>query len=238
MKTPIYYLHIPRTSGVFIRDKVLLHSQENNKSFLSTHQINIELEDFKNKDYISGHYGLTPIPYASTTFTILRDPVERSFSYMKYIWEHFYNYLSMEQAFIFFLTNKNFRKNLSNQQSNFLTSHIDINEYNKNTNDTAKHVTSNWYLVTKEINKNSVIESVNKNNINILFFEDPNLYKKVFDFYELKNTSSINLNEKINESKKVDLEFYKKYYEEIYKINEIDIEVYNFFKETQNNDFK
>jgi hypothetical protein len=130
MKTPIYYLHIPRTSGVFIRDKVLFHSEQNQKSFLSTHKINIGLEDFENKDYISGHYGLTPIPYVSTTFTILRDPIERTFSYMKYIWEHFYNYTSMDEAFMFFLTNKNFKEILSNQQSNFLTSQIDINEYN------------------------------------------------------------------------------------------------------------
>lgn len=238
MKTPIYYLHMPRTSGVFIRDKVLLHSEKNQKNFLSTHKINIELKDFENKDYISGHYGLTPIPYASTTFTILRDPVERTFSYMKYIWEHLYNYTSMDEAFMFFLTNKNFKENLSNQQSKFLTSEIDINEYNRNTNNIANHVRSNWYLITKNIDKDSVIESVNKNNIEVLFFEDPELYKKVFNFYKIDNSENIDFNKKMNESKKVDTEFYKKYYDQIFEMNKIDIEVYNFFKKDSNNDIK
>jgi hypothetical protein len=238
MKTPIYYLHIPRTSGVFIRDKVLFHSEQNQKSFLSTHKINIGLEDFENKDYISGHYGLTPIPYVSTTFTILRDPIERTFSYMKYIWEHFYNYTSMDEAFMFFLTNKNFKEVLSNQQSNFLTSQIDINEYNRNTNNIANHVRSNWYLIRKNIDKNSVIESVDKNKIEVLFFEDPELYKKVFNFYKIDNTDYIDSNKKMNESKKVDKEFYKKYYEQVFEMNKIDIEVYNFFKGDTSNDIK
>jgi hypothetical protein len=205
---------------------------------LSTHKINIELKDFENKDYISGHYGLTPIPYAATTFTILRDPIERTFSYMKYIWEHFYNYTSIDEAFMFFLTNKNFKQALSNQQSHFLTSHIDINEYNKNTNNMAKHVTSNWYLITKDINKDSVIESINNNKIKVLFFEDPDLYKKVFNFYKIDNTKNIDLSKKINESKKVDTDFYKKYYDQISEMNKIDIEVYNFFKGEANNDTK
>jgi hypothetical protein len=238
MKTPIYYLHIPRTSGVFIRDKVLLHSEKNQKSFLSTHKINIKLEDFKNKDYISGHYGLTPIPYVSSTFTILRDPVERTFSYMKYIWEHLYNYTSMDEAFMFFLTNKKFKQILSNQQSSFLTSEIDIDEYNRNTNNILNHVRSNWYLITKNIDKDSVIESVSKNNIQVLFFEDPELYKKVFDFYKIDNADYINSNKKINESKKVDTEFYKKYYDQVFEMNKIDIEVYNFFKGDISNDTK
>jgi hypothetical protein len=231
MKTAIYFLHIPRTSGVFIRDIVLPHSEKNQKTFLSTHKVNIELQEFKNKDYISGHYGLTPTPYASKTFTILRDPVERSFSYMKYIWEHFYNYMSIDEAFMFFLTNKNFINVLSNQQSYFLTSDIDIDEYNKNTNRIEKHVSSNWYLITKKISKDSVVESINKNNIPVLFFEDPDLYKKVFSIYGLNNNDTIGYNKKANESVETDLELYNKYYDKIYEINEIDIEVYNTLKE-------
>jgi esterase/lipase superfamily enzyme len=139
--------------------------------------------------------------------------------------------MSIDEAFMFFLTNKNFINVLSNQQSYFLTSDIDIDEYNKNTNRIEKHVSSNWYLITKKISKDSVVESINKNNITVLFFEDPDLYKKVFSIYGLNNNDTIGYNKKANESVETDLELYNKYYDKIYEINEIDIEVYNTLKE-------
>ena len=234
MNKAIYYLHIPRTSGVFLRNIIQLHSEENQKKFLSGHTIDISLKDLKNQDYISGHYGLTPIPYSLKTFTILRDPVERSFSYMKYVWEKLYTYMSIEEAFDFFLTNENFKKNISNQSSCFLTSDIDLEEYNKNSKNIPNHVLSNWYLNAKNVNKESVVESVNNNNIEILFFKDPNLYEKIFNIYGINKDKLIKYNKKINQSIETDLFFYKKYYDKIYEINKVDIEVYNFFRSIKN----
>jgi len=223
-------MHMPRTSGVFIRNILMAYSKENNKNILAGHNFKINIDDFSNKDYICGHYGLTPIPYSEKTFTVLRDPVERSFSYMKYIWKWFYSDKTVEDAFNFFLTDIHFRKLLSNQQSKFLTQTTDLENYNKNINDMEKHVMSGWSLVNKEINTESVLESINKNNIEILFFEDKNLYKKVFNIFKLNDASNFDFSKKINESPAIDLKFYKECYNEIYKINNIDIDVYNFLR--------
>jgi hypothetical protein len=230
MNTAIYYLHIPRTSGIFIKRAIGYHSEINKKDMLSGHEFRIEKEDFKDKDYIIGHYGLTPISYSKKTFSILRDPVERSFSYMKYIWKWFYSDKSVEDAFNFFLTDKNFKELLSNQQSKFLTQNIDLGNYNNNISDMQKHVLSGWSLINKEINKESVLESININNIEILFYEDKDLYKKVFNIFELEDVSNLDFSKKINESPAIDLKFYKECYNEIYKINNIDIDVYNFLR--------
>lgn len=238
MKHSVYFLHIPRTSGVFVGREVSAYSKTNNKICLSGHSYNLQIEDFKDKDYVFGHYALTPISYASKTFTILRDPVERCFSYMKHIWKHFYSYMSIEDTFDFFLKDKDFKSKLSNQQSYFLTSEINIEEYNKNINNEFDHVLSDWNLIKKNINKESVIESIDKNNIEICFFEDKNIYNKVFDILQLTNIKDIDFVKKKNESVQTELNFYDKYYNAIYEINKIDIEVYNFLKNRENNDFR
>lgn len=230
MNKAIYHLHIPRTSGIFIKNVLLDYSQKTNKTVLSGHNIEININDFKNKDYIIGHYGLTPVPHSLKTFAILRDPVERSFSYMKYIWKWFYNDKKIEDVFNFFLTDTKFKELLSNQQSKFLTQTTNLDEYNKNIYDMNKHVLSGWSLINKEITKDSVLESIKKNNIEILFFEDNDLYKKVFNIFELDNVSDLDFSKKINESPIIDLEFYKECYNEIYSLNNIDIEVYNFLR--------
>jgi hypothetical protein len=234
MKKAIYHLHIPRTSGIFISKHVYEYSKENNKNFFArNHSTKVILEDFKKQDYITGHYGLTPIPYSQKTFAILRNPTERSFSYMKYIWQGFYSYMNIDEAFMFFLTDKKIQEAISNQQSKFLTSELNVEEYNKNIHDINKHVISGWSLINKEIDKNSVIKSIKDNKIKILFFEDKDLYKKVFNIFELNNIENINFYEKKNSSIPVDLEIYQKYYDKIYEINKIDIDVYNFLKERE-----
>jgi hypothetical protein len=230
MNNAVYQLHMPRTSGVFIRNTLKSYSKENNKKILAGHDFKINIDDFANQDYICGHYALTPIPYSETTFTILRDPIERSFSYMKYIWNHSYQYMSMDKAFDFFLKKENLREFLSNQQSNFLTATLDIEKYNERTHDTKTHHLNGWSLKTKDIDKDSVIKSIIDNNIQVLFFNEPDLHKKVFNIFKLENIQHVDFLKKVNESPKADAEFYKKWYDEIYNINQVDIEVYKILR--------
>jgi hypothetical protein len=230
MKTGIYQLHIPRTSGVFIRNALYSYSKENNKKLLSGHNFEIDIKEFKTSDYITGHYGLTPVPYVSKSFTILRDPAERSFSYLKYVWKALYGHLAIDDAFEYFLNDKNIIDVISNQQSKFLTSDIDLELYNNNTKNIADHFLSGWALTIKDVDVESVLNSINKNNIEVLFFDDKELYKKVFNIFKLENKDSIDYSKKINQSIEIDKNFYNKYYDRILEINKIDIEVYNILR--------
>ena len=45
----IYHLHIPRTSGIFIKRTIAEYSEINKKKMLSGHDFKIEKEDFKDK---------------------------------------------------------------------------------------------------------------------------------------------------------------------------------------------
>jgi hypothetical protein len=216
---------------MFFTKHLLDYSQKNNKAFFSRgHSDKIVLKNFETQDYITGHYGLTPVPYARKTFAILRDPVDRSFSYMKYIWQGHYSDKSIEDAFEFFLTDQKLQSALSNQHCKFLTSKIDVENYNKNIDDMKKHVESDWSLISKNIDRESVVKSIDENKIKILFFEDKDLHKKVFDIFELESTEHINFHEKRNSSITVDSKIYRKYYERICEINKNDIELYNFLK--------
>lgn len=230
MKTGIYQLHIPRTSGVFIRKVLQAYSEENNKKLLSGHNFEISLKDFDTQDYITGHYGITPISHTLKTFTILRDPAERSFSYMKYVWQAFYRHLTIEETFEYFLNDKNIIDAISNQQSKFLTSDIDLELYNKNTTNIVNHFLSGWSLIDKDIDTDSVLKSINKNDIEVLFFDDEKLYEKVFNIFKLENKDSVDYSKKINQSVEIDTNFYNKYYDRILEINKIDIEVYNILR--------
>lgn len=238
MKSAIYQLHIPRTSGVFIRKVLYNYSKENNKKLLSGHNFEIAKEDFNTHDYIVGHYGLSPVPHALNTFTIIRDPIERSFSYLKYVWKAFYSNSSIIQAFEYFLTNEKIVNVISNQQSKFLTCEIDLKEYNKNTKNILNHFLSGWSLMVKQVETNLVIESINKNNIDILFFEDEKLYEKVFNIFQLENKEYIDYSKKINQSVEIDTKLYDRYYDRILEINKIDIEVYNILRSIKNENFK
>ncbi len=238
MKTGIYQLHIPRTSGVFIRNVLYHYSKENNKKLLSGHNFEISIEDFKTHDYITGHYGLSPVPYALNTFTIVRDPIERSFSYMKYVWKALYSNLSITDAFEYFLTNEKIVSVISNQQSKFLTCEIDMQTYNKNTKNMSDHFLSGWSLIDKKVEPDLVIESINENNVDVLFFEDEKLYEKVFNIFQLENKEDIDYSKKINQSVETDTNFYDRYYDRVLEINKIDMEVYNILRSIKSEDSK
>lgn len=227
MKQSIYYLHIPRTSGVLIREVV--KTKKPLANILAGHKTIITEDVIKNAEYIIGHYGLTPIRENSKTFTILRNPDERLFSYLKYIWKHFYNYLSVEDAITFFLTDSNFKKNISNQQSKFLTGRLDTNLYNSKLKDLKDMVYSGWCLYEYKEDLESVIKSITENNINILFYEDENLYNSAFSLLSI-DFPDINLNNKVNSSLEFSDELYDKFKDTIHSLNLVDWQVYEHFK--------
>jgi hypothetical protein len=227
MKRCIYHLHIPRTSGVLIRE---LFKKNNPKSFIvSGHKEKLYRTDMMNADFISGHYGTLPIEYASSTFAILREPIDRTFSCLKYIWSHFYFDMTVDNFFEFYLSSPELIESVSNQQSKFLTGPIDINNYNLNIQNLKKMVESNWFVQGKPELLTDVIQSISLNNIKILDYSSKNIYHEVSEIIQ-NNYTKENFETKINSSTKVSEKVYKKYYDKIVEINNLDLELYEYFR--------
>lgn len=224
----IYFLHIPRSSGVFVNDLVLSSPLKLKSIIAQRHKI--DKNCFSDVDFISGHYALTPVPFAKETFTILRDPVERTFSYLKYV-SQVNRHLSMEDVFKKYLNEELLRKGITNQHSKFLTGELDLENYNKNYKEHKVRAKGNWSLVNWSEDVEDVKQSVSKNKIDILFYDDPDLYNKILIKFSLPkiNTKSIKENP-VNQSPQASQGLYEKYYQEMLSVNKSDLEVYSYFK--------
>ena len=131
----IYHLHIPRTSGIYVKQNVLPHLITNKVEHFVSNRTSIDKNKIKNSEFVGGHFGLMPLNYMQypETFCIVRHPVERFISYFKYtsgfmkdknqIYEKLENWLYGDQS-----------KIQSNQQSKFLTGSINIEKFNENIN--------------------------------------------------------------------------------------------------------
>lgn len=227
MKQCVYHLHIPRTSGVLIRE---LFKKNNPESFVvSGHKEKLYKTDMANADFISGHYGTLPIQYSSTTFSIYRDPVERTFSYLKYIWPRFYSRMSFLDFLNFFLEDKKMVESISNQQSKFLTGSIDIDMYNNDIYYLKKMVENNWHIKNFETSIDSVIDSIKGSDIKIFNYNEPNLYEKIVKSLKL-NIPISGFDDVINSSLDINEYMYASHIEKIKEINTLDLELYEFIK--------
>lgn len=226
MKRCVYYLHIPRTSGVFIREMVKTKKTE--ATIVAGHNFELSNECFEKAEIIIGHYGTTPIKYSDHTFSILRNPLERTYSYLKYIWSKFYYTISIENFFKTYLDNDKFLNAISNQQSKMLTGSIDLKEYNKNVKDLKDMVEINWSLNNYKTDINGVVKSIKDNNINIFNFNNKNLYQDVFKILNI-SLEKIDIKNKINQSPYIKEDLYVKNYELLKNINNLDLELYEYF---------
>lgn len=227
MNNAIYHLHIPRTSGVLIRE--LFKENNPSASIVAGHKDMLSISDMANANFISGHYGTSPIQYSSLVFAIYREPVERTFSCLKYIWSKFYNQETFENFLDFFLNDKKLIESVSNQQSKFLTGNININKYNNDIKDLQKIVEHNWHIENYKSDIKSVIDYVNNSNIKIFNYEDINVYKKIVESFNL-NIPVESFKNVLNESLDIDKNRYVFYIDKIKEINSIDLELYDYIK--------
>lgn len=213
----VYHLHLPRTSGVFLRNTLKLNNH------ISGHSFPIKISDFDNAEYVSGHYGVYPSQLANTTFSIFREPVQRSISYFKYIKEHFYQKENINELIENYLVNERLRESVSNLSNKFLTGNIDFQSYNLFINDHKSMVENGWFCQDYAINAKDSIEQIKNRNIDILYFNDPLLYKNIAKIYGIEI-----FGQPQNASK--DYEVSKSLIESIKEINNIDMEIYEYFK--------
>lgn len=228
MKHCIYHLHIPRTSGVLVRE--LFKKNNPSKFVVSGHKEKLFLADMANADFISGHYGTLPIQYSSDVFSIYREPVERTFSYLKYIWPRFYSKMSFDEFLPFFLNDKNLINSISNQQSKFLTGQINIDKYNNDIDYLKKMVESNWHIENYQTDLKSVIDYIDSTKIKMFNYEEPNVYQKIVKFFNL-NIPHDSFDDVINPSLNINKDRYHYYIEIIKEINSVDLELYDYFKQ-------
>jgi hypothetical protein len=227
MNNAIYHLHIPRTSGVLIRE---LFKENNPNAFIvAGHKEILDLSDMANANFISGHYGTSPIEHSSSVFSIYREPVERTFSCLKYIWSKFYNQQNFENFLDFFLNDKKLIESVSNQQSKFLTGSINIDKYNNDIKDLKKIVEHNWHIENYKSDIKSVIDYINNSNIKIFNYEDKNVYKKIVESFNL-NIPVESFKNVLNKSLDIDKNKYVSYVDKIKEINNVDLELYDYIK--------
>lgn len=218
----IYHLHIPRTSGVYVRT-LLLKSRTTGES-VAGHYRTVSESDFAKAKTISGHYGLSPCPYADKTFAIVRRPEHLTFSYIKYL--SLFNGLNAftEDHLKRYLNEDKLRDSVTNVVSKFLSLRLDLNLYNKNIMDLLHMANNSWYLEDVEYSDQTAIESIRENNIKIFHYESESLYKDLTQFLGISvDSAAVN---KINVSPEDKSDLYSKYYNDIITLNSSDNKLY------------
>jgi hypothetical protein len=222
----IYHLHIPRTSGGFIRKRILPNF---NGDSVVGHYRTISNEDFKKANFISGHYGLNPCEFVDKTFTVLRNPNELTFSYIKYLSIVSGKYEFNEDFLKQYLYEDNLRFAVTNVNIKFLSASVNIHKYNKNINDLMNMANSLWYLEVEELSVKNAINQIKNNNISIFFYDSEKIYENIYGMLGIESgpTDQYRVNQSFVDTKGL----YEKYFDEISMANKIDLD---FYKEVLN----
>lgn len=225
----IYHLHIPRTSGIYIKNNVIPHLISNGVEHFISNRTKIDIEKIKSSKFVGGHFGLMPLQYMDNPeiFTIIRNPVERFISYFKYTTgpkragteaeEKLERWLYGDQS-----------KIQSNLQSKFLTGSMNVEKFNKNVPIFQHAVDNEWYLENYKLNFNDIVNNLNKmkcytlEEIDIFKLELNNSLKKEFEFSTFKHS------DKANSSYDVGIKFTKSQINRIEEMNSLDMEVYEY----------
>lgn len=223
-RSNIYQLHIPRTSGVFIREH-LLREFDKTKSFAS-HYKKIETDSFSKHTFVSGHFGISPIKDMNSpvVFSTLRNPVERFISYFKYV----YPLVSKNDINVEFdrwINDESISRYHKNTQLKFLSNPIDISLYNLNI-DKSKRIIENWFIGQEE-NIKLAKDFIDSNYV----FTTENTEKLCNEIVSLFKISPFPHNKKINGSNENGLIITKKQYAKIEELNSLDMEIYEYAKE-------
>ena len=231
----IYHLHIPRTSGIYVKNNIIPHLITNNiKHFVSNRTI-IDKNKISESYFVGGHFGLMPLNYMDNpeVFCIIRNPIDRFISYFNYTTagqvrsnndyiDKLEEWLYGEQADI-----------QSNSQSKFLTGSLNIDKFNKNIRVFQEAVKHNWFIEDYSLNLDKILENVDRFFCYSMdrsneFTEDLN--KALFKFF---NFQTFKYKDKANASIDLGIKIDKKHYDRILELNEIDMEVYRYVQKSK-----
>lgn len=238
----VYFLHIPRTSGIFVSHNVVPHLISSGVPHFVSNRTNIDIDTIKNSKYVSGHFARFPIEFMKNPiiYSIIRNPVERWISYFKYTTGLIRTKQEIEEKLDSWLYGDKAELN-SNMQSKFITGTIDIDQFNKdiaiNISRDLNHrilpVTNGWYLKDYSLNIDHIKNNIHDMNMYTLenhkkFRDDFNneLYKQ-FGFKTFKNV------DKFNESFDIGLKLTNKQLSKIEELNSIDMEIYSYVQKIE-----
>jgi hypothetical protein len=221
----IYHLHIPRTSGGYVR-KMITNSL-NSENNVVGHYRTISENDFKNAEVISGHYGLNPCKFADKTFTILRDPAELTFSYIKYLSLVPGGSEFNEDMLKKYLYEDNLRNSVTNVMTKFLSCYVNIDKYNNFITNHINMANNSWYLENTGSSYSDAINSIKSNQISVFLYDSDNLYSDIAKFLGVDVLESPQ--KRINESFHDTSGLFEKYFDEIQYENADDYILYEEF---------
>lgn len=230
----IYHLHIPRTSGIYIKNNVLPHLITGGVPHFISNRTHIDTEKIANSKFVGGHFGLMPLDYMDNpeVFTIIRHPVDRFISYFKYTTGLIRMGKEAEERLDDWLYGKQSDMH-SNSQSKFLTGKMNIDYFNNNINYMQEKVSSGWFLENYSLSKDVVLGNVDKFNCYSLdnhhiFIEDFNkALHKNFGF------QSFTHRDPANKSPDIGIIFGKKEIDRIMELNQLDMEVYEYVQKSK-----
>jgi hypothetical protein len=230
----IYHLHIPRTSGIYVKQNVLPHLISGGVSHFISNRTKIEPDVLRNSKVVGGHFGIMPLKYMSNpdVFCIVRNPVDRFISYFKYTTGLVRMGEEAERRLDDWLYGPQSDVQ-SNVQSKFLTGSTNIEKFNDNHKYFQDAIMNNWYIEDYSLDIDKVLENVDKfycyslDNHNI-FIEDFNkALIKHFGFSTFKYT------DKSNMSPNIGIELTKEQKNRVLELNHIDLGVYEYVQKSK-----
>lgn len=203
---------------MFIREEII---KKTYGSMFVGHSLPLP-QSFSNYEYISGHYATNPISDFDINFAIYRDPVDLTFSYINYMRDKFYPFLSLDELIKDYINNNKIN-NFVNINSRFLAGAMDIAKYNKSITNLREVAESGWYVELAQQDLDFFIETIQKNKTILINYSDEHRYQKISKIYNVKYDNAI-----LNESSEIYEETFEKYNNLINDLNQFDLEVYDY----------